>query len=196
MHRLVVRDEARNVLLRAMYERCPLLGAHGGEVADLAQRTAERLGLDRGSLRAVRHAAELHDVGKLAIPDAVLEKPGPLDEHEWAAMRRHTVIGERIIGSAAGLADVAALVRSSHERWDGTGYPDGLAGAAIPLGARVIAVCDAWDAMTADRPYRPAMTRDEALAELERCAGAQFDPAVVAAFIGVLDEPPARHLQA
>ena len=108
-------------------------------------------------VRAVRQGAELHDIGKLAVPDAILNKPGPLDEAEWAFMRRHTLVGERILAAAPALADVARLVRSSHERFDGSGYPDGLAGVSIPLGSRVIAVCDAWDAMITDRPYRRAM---------------------------------------
>ena len=110
-------------------------------------------------------------------------------------MRRHTLVGERILAAAPALLDVAKLVRSSHERYDGAGYPDGLAGEEIPLGARVIAVCDAWDAMVTDRPYRRAMSRAEALPELERCAGTQFDPAVVEAFRTVLSEPR-RHLRA
>jgi HD-GYP domain-containing protein (c-di-GMP phosphodiesterase class II) len=128
-------------------------------------------------------AAALHDVGKAAIPDAVLEKPGPLDEEEWAVMRSHTLIGERILAAAPALARAAELVRSSHERFDGTGYPDGTAGDAIPLAARIIAVCDAFDAMTTPRPYRPTpLSTDEALAELREGGGTQFDSAVVAAF--------------
>ena len=107
----------------------------------------------------MRHAAELHDIGKVAIPDSIVEKPGPLDDEEWAFMRRHTIIGERILAAAPSLAPVGELVRSSHERYDGRGYPDGLAGEDIPLGARIIAVCDAFDAMLADRPYSPARSR-------------------------------------
>ena len=124
----------------------------------------------------MRQGAELHDIGKLAVPDAILNKPGPLDEGEWAFMRRHTLVGERILAAAPALLDVARLVRSSHERYDGSGYPDGLVGESIPLGSRVIAVCDAWDAMTTDRPYRRAMPREDALAELERCAGGAVRP--------------------
>lgn len=146
-------------------------------------------------VRAVRQGAELHDIGKLAVPDAILNKPGPLDEEEWTFMRRHTLVGERILAAAPALADVARLVRSSHERFDGSGYPDHLVGESIPLGARVIAVCDAWDAMTTDRPYRRAMEHAEALAELERCSGTQFDPAVVKVFRAVLAQPR-RQLQA
>jgi diguanylate cyclase (GGDEF)-like protein len=182
-------NQSKDVLLRAVHERSPNLGLHGGEVAELAERTAERLGLDVEEVRAVRQGAELHDIGKLAVPDSILNKPGPLDDAEWAFMRRHTLIGERILAAAPALTDVARLVRSSHERWDGDGYPDGLVAESIPLGARVIAVCDAWDAMVSDRPYRRAMSHADALAELERCAGSQFDPAAVEAFKAALAKP-------
>ena len=117
------------------------------------RRRPRSLGLEPEDVEAVRQAAQLHDIGKVAIPEAILHKPGPLDDDEWAFMRRHSVIGERIIGEAPALARVAAMVRSSHERFDGTGYPDGLAGKDIPLGARIVAVCDAFDAMITERPY-------------------------------------------
>jgi response regulator RpfG family c-di-GMP phosphodiesterase len=133
----------------------------------------------------IARAAELHDVGKVAIPDAILAKPGPLDDDEREFMRRHTVIGEAIIEAAPALRPVAALVRATHERWDGSGYPDGLAGDAIPLGARVVAVCDAYSAMVQKRPYGEVLADRDALAELRRCAGTQFDPRVVAAFCAV-----------
>jgi HD-GYP domain-containing protein (c-di-GMP phosphodiesterase class II) len=124
----------------------------------------------------------------MAIPDAILYKPGPLTEEEWQFVRRHTVIAERILLGAPGLAHVAGVVRSSREHFDGSGYPDGLAGAEIPLVSRIVLVCDAFDAMTAERPYRPALTIGAALAELERCSGTQFDPLVVAAFAELLAE--------
>jgi diguanylate cyclase (GGDEF)-like protein len=178
--------QSRDVLLRALSERHPDLEIHVGGVAELAAAVARGLGLDDEALNQIRHAAELHDVGKVAIPDAILHKPGPLDEAEWAFMRRHTLIGERILAAAPSLAPVAKLVRSSHERWDGGGYPDGLAGDAIPLGARIIAVCDAFDAIVSERPYRAARSQAEALDELRRYAGAQFDPAVVDAFAHAL----------
>jgi two-component system, cell cycle response regulator len=180
--------QSRDVLLRAVYERNPDLGEHIGGVAQLAEQTARRLGLAGNELEAVRHGAELHDIGKLAIPDSILEKPGPLEADELDFMRRHTVIGERIVAAAPALTQVAALVRSSHEHFDGGGYPDRLAGGAIPLGARIISVCDAWDAMTSDRPYRRALGSEAALAELHRCAGTQFDPEVVAAFTAAVAE--------
>jgi len=163
-------------------ERNPELVDHSTDVAGLSEAVARSMGLSDAAVREVRHAAELHDVGKVGIPDAIIEKPGPLDEEEWTFMRRHTVIGERIVSAAPALAEVAVLVRSSHERYDGGGYPDRLGGEAIPIGARIISVCDAFDAMTADRPYRAALTPQDALAELRRCAGSQFDPRVVEVF--------------
>jgi putative nucleotidyltransferase with HDIG domain len=186
--RTSARSQSRDVLLRALAERNPELGEHISGVAALAEAVARRLDLDAEQLEHVRHAAALHDVGKMAIPDAILDKPAALDEHEWEFIRRHTIIGERIVAAAPALRPVAALVRSSHERWDGRGYPDRLAGEEIPLGARIVAVCDAFDAMVADRPYRAGMDPADALAELERCAGSQFDPGVVAAFAAAWGE--------
>jgi two-component system, cell cycle response regulator len=173
--------QSKDVLLRALAERHPALGTHADTVA-LAAATAEALGLSPDEVEQVRHASELHDVGKVAIPDAILGKPGPLTEEEWVFIRRHPVIGERIILAAPALSRVASLVRSSHERWDGTGYPDRLAGEEVPLPARIVAVADAFAAMTGGRPYRQAHTPEDALAELRREAGAQFDPTVVEAW--------------
>jgi diguanylate cyclase (GGDEF)-like protein len=170
-------------LLSALAERDPSLCDHGDDIVSLAEATARALGHPRATVEKVRAAAELHDIGKIAIPEFILGKPGPLSEQEWALMRQHTVIGERIILATAALSDVAPLVRSSHERWDGGGYPDRLMGPQIPAGARIIAVCDAYDAMTSDRAYRPAMSIDSALAELRSAAGTQFDPEVVSAFL-------------
>ena len=170
------------MLLRALAERNPELGEHISGVAELAEAVARALALTEEQIDHVRHAAALHDVGKMAIPDAILDKPGALDEAEWEFIRRHTIIGERIVAAAPALRPVAALVRSSHERWDGAGYPDALVGEDSPLGARIVSVCDAFDAMVADRPYRSGMAAADALTELARCSGSQFDPAVVAAF--------------
>jgi HD-GYP domain-containing protein (c-di-GMP phosphodiesterase class II) len=136
----------------------------------------------------LRQAATLHDIGKVAIPGPITKKPGPLDEKEWAFMRRHTLIGERIIAAAPALGHAARLVRSSHEAFDGSGYPDGLAGVEIPLGARIITVCDAFDAMISKRPNSASRTTAEALAELRRCAGTQFDPDIVTMFEQVIAE--------
>jgi two-component system cell cycle response regulator len=130
-------------------------------------------------------AAELSNIGKIAIPGSILRKTGPLDADEWAFMQRHTLIGERIAQSAPALTGVARLIRSSHERWDGTGYPDRLAGDEIPLGSQIVFVCDAYSAMTGDRCYKPAMAPADAHAELRRNAGTQFAPAVVEAFLAV-----------
>jgi diguanylate cyclase (GGDEF)-like protein len=181
-------SQSRDVLLRALTERNPDLGEHLSTVAELAVAVARRLGLSPTEVEEVRHAADLHDVGKVAIPDAILDKAGPLDDEEWVFMRRHTIIGERIVAAAPALSRVALLVRASHERHDGSGYPDGLAGDEIPLGSRIVSVCDTFDAMVADRPYRAAVPHAVALAEIERCAGTQFDPAVVAAFGEALAE--------
>ncbi len=187
--RMSAGRQSKDVLLRALAERDPGLGTHADTVA-LAAATAEALGLPSEEVEHVRHASELHDVGKVAIPDAILGKPGPLTEEEWSFVRRHTVIGERIILAAPALSRVASLVRASHERWDGAGYPDRLAGDAIPLGARIVAVADAYAAMLAGRPYRPALTPGRALEELRRCAGTQFDPAVVEAWCAAARRHP------
>jgi diguanylate cyclase (GGDEF)-like protein/putative nucleotidyltransferase with HDIG domain len=182
-------ETVHQVLLRVVGEHDGNLRDHVDDVARLAEQVARSLGLAGMELAHVRRAAALHDIGKVAIPDAILHAPRALTPDEWEYMRQHTVIGARIIAAAPELLPVAANVRSSHERYDGAGYPDGLAGDDIPLGARIIAVCDAFDAMTTDRAYRAALTREQAAAELERCAGAQFDPVVVAAFVAVLDDP-------
>jgi diguanylate cyclase (GGDEF)-like protein len=172
--------QSKDVLLRALFERNPELAERFETAARLVQAVSERMGLANDEQHQLQQVAELHDVGKVAIPDAILHKQGPLDEEEWAFVRRHTLIGERIIGAAPALAKAAKLVRSTHERFDGGGYPDGLAGEQIPLGSRIIAVCDAFTAMTHQRPYAPKMTTEQAIGELHRCAGGQFDPQVVA----------------
>jgi two-component system cell cycle response regulator len=174
--------QSTDVLLQALSERHPGLGAHLNEVTLLAEATAKELHLPDEEIERIRLTAELHDIGKVAIPDSILNKPEGLDVDEWAFIRRHTLIGERIVSAAPALGPVAPLVRSSHERWDGDGYPDGLVGEAIPIAARVVMVCDAYHAMTADRPYRRAMSAEVAMDELRRCAGSQFDPSVVEAF--------------
>jgi diguanylate cyclase (GGDEF)-like protein len=172
------RGKPHAVLLQAISEREPELRTHVRSVAELSLATGRRLGLEAPELERLRFAAELHDVGKLAIPDDVLSKPGVLDEHEWAFIREHTIVGHRILSASPALHEVATIVRSTHERWDGTGYPDGLAGEEIPLAARIIFVCDALVAMTTDRPYSPTRSRAEAVVELRRCAGTQFDPRI------------------
>ena len=184
-------EQSRDVLLKALEEHHPDLGDHVHDVGQLAEVVGRKLGLAGQSLHQVRQAAELHDIGKVAVPRAILDKPGPLSSEEWAFVARHTLIGERILGAALALRPVARIVRASHEHFDGNGYPDGLRGQEIPFGARIVAVCDAYDAMTSDRPYRSRMSHQAALAELRRCAGGQFDPAVVDAFCRVRADEPA-----
>jgi two-component system, cell cycle response regulator len=180
--RLPAAHQSAGVLVAVLEERAPGLASHVRTVSDLACATAAKLGMEGDDLDALRYAAALHDIGKMAIPESVLEKPGPLSDAEWDLMRRHTLVGERILVAAPALERSARLVRSSHERVDGGGYPDGLSGEAIPLGSRIILVADAFDAMTSARSYGRVLSIDEALAELQRCAGTQFDAAVVAAF--------------
>jgi diguanylate cyclase (GGDEF)-like protein len=180
--------QSTDVLLKVLAEQDPDLGVHLDGVAQLCEEVAQWLGLGEEETAPLIQAASLHDVGKTAIPDTILNKPSKLDEAEWAFMRQHTLIGERILGVAPALSRAAKLVRSSHERMDGGGYPDGLAGGEIPLGSRIIAVCDAFDAMVSQRPYRKPMSNEVALAELRRCAGTQFDPVVVDAFTNVVRE--------
>ena len=144
------------------------------------------LGMEEDQLAALRHAATLHDIGELGVPEAILNKPGPLTDEERPAIERHPLIGEGILSPLEFLADAVPLVRAAHERWDGSGYPDGLAGEEIPLGARILFACDAYEAMTAERPYRAALAREEAVAELRRVAGTQLDPSVVEALVETL----------
>jgi two-component system cell cycle response regulator len=184
--RVSAANQIADVLLSALAEHHPHLGDHITGVIELVDDVAQRLGIDGQELVRLRDAAVLHDIGKIAIPDTIINKPTALNDDEWAFMRRHTLIGERIIASAPALRGASPLVRSSHEAFDGSGYPDGLAGDAIPLGARVIAICDAFDAMISRRAYSSPKTTDQALAELRRCAGKQFDPAIVTVFEQVM----------
>jgi diguanylate cyclase (GGDEF)-like protein/putative nucleotidyltransferase with HDIG domain len=179
-------ESIHQVLMSVVGEHDGSLRDHVDSVTELAERVGRRLGLDPDELAHIRRAASLHDIGKVAIPDAILHAPRKLTPEEWEYMHQHTVIGARIISAAPEMLPVAEIVRSSHERWDGGGYPDRLAGDAIPLGARIVAVCDSFEAMTADRAYRRAMSQADALAEVRRCAGTQFDPRVAAAFEAVL----------
>jgi diguanylate cyclase (GGDEF)-like protein len=184
--RMSAGRQSRDVLLRTLSERRPDLQLRLRDIGELALAVGRELRMGPEGLDEVARAAELHDVGKIAVPDAILDKPGPLDPVEWSFMRRHPLIGERILLEAPALRPVARLVRSSHERWDGGGYPDGLRGDEIPLGARVVAVCDAFHAMTTERPYRQPIEEEQAVAELRGCAGTQFDPIVVDAFCRVI----------
>jgi putative nucleotidyltransferase with HDIG domain len=182
----VARFRAAASLARAVDSRDAYTGSHSARVADLAAAIAEQLGLQPDDVELTRLAARLHDLGKLAIPEEILQKPSSLSSAEWLVIQRHPQIGHRMLESL-GVDPIAEWVLHHHERWDGAGYPGGLAGEDIPLGARIIFVADAFDAMTSSRLYRRPMTREEAFAEVERCSGAQFDPEVVRAFFDAVD---------
>jgi diguanylate cyclase (GGDEF)-like protein len=172
-----------SVLHAALAQRHPDLGEHSDDVAGDVELLARTVGLDEDSINLIVKAGDLHDVGKLGIPDEIITKPGPLTEEEWEFMKQHTVMGEQIIAAAGpSLERIGPLVRASHERWDGMGYPDRLSGEEIPLGARIITICDSFRAMLDERVYKQAMTLNDALEELRRCAGTQFDPNLVEVF--------------
>ena len=181
------RYRAAASLAKAVDARDTYTGSHSERVAELAARVAVRLGLDAEQIELTRLAASLHDLGKLAIPEEMLKKAGTLTDSERLVLQRHPQIGFRMLDSL-GVDLIAHLVLHHHERWDGAGYPDGLSGEQIPLGSRIIFVSDAYDAMTSDRRYRPRRSSRAALAELERCAGSQFDPGIVAAFREEIEE--------
>ncbi|MFN8176188.1 MAG: diguanylate cyclase [Solirubrobacteraceae bacterium] len=174
--------QMRDVLLQTLREADPRLALHADGIGELALAVAQELELSGEDVDEAVRAAELHDVGKVAVPDVILSKPAPLDDKEWEFIRGHTIVAERILAAAPALRPIARIVRSSHERWDGIGYPDGLTGEEIPLAARIVHVCSAFVAMTSERPYAVARSEPAALEELRRCAGSQFDPAVVEAF--------------
>jgi putative nucleotidyltransferase with HDIG domain len=168
-------------------------GAHSQGVVELALVIAQELEVDEEEQRLVEFGALLHDIGKITTPDDILNKSGPLSDEEWAVMREHTVAGQRMLDRVGGaLHDVGVIVRSSHERFDGGGYPDGLAGEQIPLAARIVAVADAYSAMTTRRSYREPLPHEVAIGELDSNAGTQFDPVVAAAAIRALSDPLAR----
>jgi hypothetical protein len=185
---LEARAAGLDALVAAIEARDAYTAEHSRSVVRRATEVARRLGLDTAGIEDVGHVALLHDVGKVAMPDALLRKPGPLSTQEWDLMRLHPVESERIVSAVPSLAHLAASVRAEHERWDGGGYPDGLAGEGIPIAARIVLACDAYDAMMTDRPYRKAMGHEAAVFELAICAGSQFDPEVVAALLEVLGE--------
>ncbi len=180
------REQAHEVLMHILKAKRNGLPDHSTVVSRLAMAVGLHLDMNAEQIDELARAAELHDIGKVGVPDAILEKPGPLDADEWEFIHQHTILGERILSAAPALRPVATIVRSTHERWDGAGYPDGLDGPAIPLAARIIAVCDAYDAIVTSRCYRPARTPDAAREELARESGHQFDPEVVTALLAVL----------
>ena len=181
-------------LANAVEAKDPTTERHCSRLAVMALALGRRIDVDGETLAAVASGAVLHDIGKIGVREAVIRKLGPLDEEEWAEMRRHPIIGADIVEPLRLGGLVTPIVRGHHERWDGTGYPDRLAGRAIPLGARIVGVVDAFDAMVHDRPYRPAMTQQQARSELLAHAGRQFDPDLARAFVAYLDERPDRLL--
>ena len=174
-------------LANALEAKDDYTATHAQEIAGLAVAVGRRLGMSADELEDLRYGAVFHDIGKIAIPDAILSKPGPLTPEERKEIQRHAEVGAQIIAPVPFLAGAVPIVRHDHERWDGRGYPDGLEGRQIPLGARIVFVVDAYHAMVSDRPYRAGMSEGEALDELRRCAGSQFDPEVVEAFLAVRD---------
>jgi putative nucleotidyltransferase with HDIG domain len=181
------RLRAAASLAHAVDGRDAYTGHHSYMVGELAGRIAKRMGLARDEVELARLAGRLHDIGKLAIPEDILRKPGPLNDAERLVLERHPHIGYRMLESL-GIEPVATWVLHHHERWDGRGYPEGLEEEEIPLGSRILFVADAYDAMTSDRVYRGKLSHEDAVAELERCAGAQFDPTVVQVFLEGLEQ--------
>lgn len=192
VHRVRLRDEleeayigATLALAEAVDARDAYIAGHARRTGSLAVQVARMMGLPEDQVQDIQSGAILHDVGKISVPDSILSKSGPLNAQEWQVMRQHTIAGARILAPIARLSRAAEIVRYHHERWDGTGYPEGLKDDAIPLGARIVAVVDAYTAMIDERTYRRALSHDEALEELQRYAGTQFDPTAVAAFLRV-----------
>ena len=188
LYRQLQRSVSQSLLglASALEARDACSRGHSERVAELSRRIAELIGLDPVDVEAVEEAGLLHDIGNISVPEPTLRQPGELTEVEWEAMRRHPIVGAQIIAPFEFLAGAVPLIRYHHERWDGSGYPDGLAGAAIPLGARVVAVADVFDALTSSRPYRPALPAAAALAHLVDAAGRTLDPGVVAACVSVV----------
>jgi two-component system, cell cycle response regulator len=180
-------DEAAAAFIYLLDRHCPGVSLHMERTGELARLVGFRIGVGAHTVRVIVRTAVLHDVGKLGIPASVLHKPGPLTETEWMVMRQHPVLGEALLERTPGLLGIAPLVRSSQERWDGSGYPDGLAGDRIPLPARIVSACDAFDAITEERGYGPRLPIPEALEELRRGAGTQFDPEIVDALSDVVE---------
>jgi response regulator RpfG family c-di-GMP phosphodiesterase len=185
--KLAIKATGVDALIAALEARDGYTGDHSKGVVDLSVRVARRVGLSEKEVADVEQAALLHDVGKIGIPDSILNKPGSLDEGEWEQMRQHPTIGERIVASTEGLAHLAPVVRAEHERWDGEGYPDGLKSEEIPLASRIVFACDAFHAMTSDRPYRKSIGVRAALEQLKSNANTQFCPRTTEALLNVID---------
>jgi putative nucleotidyltransferase with HDIG domain len=189
--RLAVEAAGLAAVLAALEARDGYSGNHSKVVVELSAEVAQKMALPDEEVAVVKQVALLHDVGKIAVPDSVLRKSGLLDEEERRVMQRHVEIGARMVASIPELAHLAPIIRATHERWDGEGYPDELSGEEIPLASRIVHACDAWHAMTSDRSYREALSTEEVIDELKEGAGAQFDPRVVFALLEILK---ARHL--
>ena len=187
--------ETIEALVSALEARDPYTRKHAGRIRDTTMALAVALQVPLEERRSVRLGAILHDVGKIGVADSILRKPGPLTESEWILMRAHPVIGEHMLRGIDFVTPALPVVRHHHERWDGRGYPDGLAGTAIPMGARIVAVCDAFDAMTSDRPYRPRMPVSAACDQLARGAGGQFDPDCAGLLVEVVSRLGENHLE-
>jgi HD-GYP domain-containing protein (c-di-GMP phosphodiesterase class II) len=182
-------------LVSALEARDPYTEAHAGRITELAMALSVAMQLSGEHRRAVKLGSILHDVGKIGIPDAILRKPGELTDEEWQVMRTHAIVGEKMLRGVDFLGPALPVIRHHHERWDGTGYPDGIRGGDIPIGARIVAVCDSFDAMTSDRPYRRAMPIQDAFGELLSCAGTQFDPKCAALLVDVVSHMGEQHLE-
>jgi putative nucleotidyltransferase with HDIG domain len=185
-----------SMLSRAIEARDPYTRGHSSRVTDLAEAVARRLGWSEERIASLRVGGPLHDIGKLAVSDEVLCKEGRLDDDELAQIREHPKIGAKLLLRVSALREAIPYVLYHHERWDGTGYPSGKRGEEIPVEARVLAIADAFDAMTSDRPYRSALSREEALAEVERCAGTQFDPKIARVFLELFGHDKAEDVRA
>jgi putative nucleotidyltransferase with HDIG domain len=192
-----LRREAQRTIetmVKMLHERDPYTAEHSEEVADLAQKIARDLGLPEDQIETIRAAALVHDIGKVSIPDTILNKPGPLDEPEWQLIKKHTLIGFDLLKNLEMYSEAAQLVKYEHERWDGSGYPEGLKGEQIPLGARIIHVADVYHALTSDRPYRESQGKPshyepaEAVRIIQAESGRQFDPKVVEALVRVISD--------
>jgi putative nucleotidyltransferase with HDIG domain len=185
-----------SMLSRAIEARDPYMRGHSARVTRLAETIARRLGWSEERLASLRAGGRLHDIGKLGVSDDVLSKEGRLDEDEFAEIREHPKIGAKLLLRLTAFREALPYVLYHHERWDGNGYPSGKAGENIPVEARVLAIADAFDAMTSDRPYRRALSPGEALAEVERCAGTQFDPKIARLFIELVGRETTRDVRA
>jgi two-component system, cell cycle response regulator len=181
------QEEAITALSTLVAKSLPAVAAHMERTGRLARAFVKDLGLGDPLARLVVAAARLHDIGKLGVPPWIMEKEGPLTDFEYDLMREHPLIGQNLIERKRELLPIGSLIRSTHEHWDGSGYPDGLNGAAIPLPARIVAICDAFDAMTKPRPYSSSLSITTALTEIQRCAGTQFDPGAVPVFCGLFE---------